>query len=196
MNKRKDNEGTETSPNVAGSVAGASMRRRVMLRGAAAAVPTILTLHSGAALARSSNLLSVADGAPSDALGRNLCVDESSVTVDPGTRKAYDLGQPPQANVTGISQRTYYRDSSGSGATVTPQQMCQSGGEYYYKGDPGLNSLGVATEKGDNSLFGVRVSVDGKSANEGWTKVTVPRGGLVSATAFASFAGAINVRDI
>ncbi len=196
MNKRKENEQTDTGHKAAGEAAGALMRRRVMLRGAAAAVPTILTLHSGAALARSSNLLSVADGAATDRDGRNLCVDESTVELNPGTRKAYDLGQPPQADVTAISPRTYYRDASGSGATVSPQEMCQNGGDYYYKGDSGLTSLGTAAEKADNATFGVRVSVDGKSVNEGWTKVTVPRGGLVSATALASFASAVNVRDI
>ncbi|MFP5407152.1 MAG: hypothetical protein ACLGHY_12730, partial [Gammaproteobacteria bacterium] len=151
MNDRKDNDALQASVERdsadsggrdAGRSPDASMRRRVMLRGAAAAVPTILTLHSGAALARSSNLLSVADGAPVDAEGRNLCLDESSVELSPGSRKAYDLGEPPHANVTAIHpERGYYRDTQPGGEPVLPQEMCQTGGDFYIKEGGALDSL-------------------------------------------------------
>lgn len=170
-----------------------------MLRGAAAAVPTILTLHSGAALARSSNLLHVADGAPVDAKGRNLCIDESSVKVESGPPKAFDLGEPAHADVTAIpTGRTYYRDTAPDGPTISPQEMCQTGGEFYYKGSPSLGALDVpsASDSGSTAGFGVRMSADWQTQNQGWTKVSVPRGGLVSATALASFAGRVNVREI
>ena len=171
--------------------------RRVMLRGAAAAVPAILTLHSGSALARSSNMLSLADGVTGD--GPALCLDVSSLPQgDPGSVTRYDLGSPPEADITSIrTDRTYYRSQSLD-QPVTPQEMCQEGGTYYYKSDAQLASLDTA-EKSDDSLFGVRRSVSGKNANEGWTEGTVTgRGGFVSATALASFVGAsgINIRNI
>lgn len=186
-------EGGPATPG--GAAAGAG--RRAVLRGAAAAVPTILTLHSGAALARSSNLLHVADGAPVDAKGRNLCVDESSVKVESGVPKGYDLGEPAQANVTAIpANRTYYRDTGRDGPTISPQEMCQTGGEFYYKGSPGLDALETPSAGGDATGLGVRMSADWQTTNEGWKKVQIPRGGLVSATALASFASRIHIREI
>ncbi len=141
-------------------------RRRMVLRGATAALPAILTLHSGAALARTSNLISLADGAPVDSLGRNLCLNESSVTPLGGN--LYDLGEPASAQVTAIpTDRTYYTQSNSgqNSQKVTGLQMCQTGGDFYYQ-------------------------------SSGWKKVSVPRGGLVSATALASFAGRVTVREI
>lgn len=173
--------------------------RRALLRGAAAAVPTILTLHSGAALARSSNLLHVADGAPTDAKGRNLCVDESSVKVDSRVPRVYDLNEPAHAQVTAIkSQRTYYRATGQDAPRVTPQEMCRTGGDFYYKGSPTLDSLDIpgADRDSDSDGFGVRTSAGWQKKNQGWNKVNVPRGGLVSATALNSFAGRVNVREI
>lgn len=193
-----DHRGPGSNPDAPRGAA-TKVGRRAMLRGAAAAVPTILTLHSGAALARSSNLLHVADGAPVDAKGRNLCIDESSVKVESGPPKAYDLGEPAHANVTAIpTGRTYYRDTGRDGPTVSPQEMCQTGGEFYYKGNPSLDALDVpSASDSENSVgFGVRMSADWQKKNQGWTKVSVPRGGLVSATALASFAGRVNVREI
>ncbi|MBN9462566.1 MAG: hypothetical protein J0H00_15255 [Burkholderiales bacterium] len=198
MNDAHDHRGPASNPEAPGSAA-TRVGRRAMLRGAAAAVPTILTLHSGAALARSSNLLTVADGAPLDAKGRNLCVDESSVKVEPGPPKGYDLGEPAHANVTAIpTGRTYYRDTGRDGPTVSPQEMCQTGGEFYYKGNPALDALDASSASGseDAAGFGVRMSADWQKKNQGWKKVSVPRGGLVSATALASFAGRVNVREI
>ena len=204
MNDRNDNDSTETSPDRApGALAAqpgpaAFARRRKVLRGAAAAVPSILTLHSGAALARSSNLLSIADGAPLDAKGRALCLDESSVEPAQAGGKVYDLGEPPHATVTGIpGDKSYYREANADTPKVGPQEMCQSGGDFYVQenGDE-LASLGKQADGGSMVQPEVRVSTVFKEVQPSWKKVNVPRGGLVSATALASFVGGIHVRDI
>ncbi len=104
----------------------------MMLRGATVALPTILTLHSGAALARTSNLISLADGAPVDSLSRNLCLNESSVTPLGGN--LYDLGEPPSGQVTAIpTDRTYYTQANAGSQRATGLQMCQQGGDFYYQ---------------------------------------------------------------
>ena len=68
------------------------MSRRALLSGASrAAVPAIVTLYSGAALARSSANLISADGTPGAEGGKYRCLDTQSVepTNKPGV---YDLG--------------------------------------------------------------------------------------------------------
>lgn len=141
-------------------------RRRILVRGAAAALPTILTLHSGAALARSSNLIGTTDGAPLDPEGRVLCLDESSVE-QVGDRQ-YDLGEPPFGQATAIPtvDRKYYAAQNAGSQLVTPQEMCTNGGTYYYQ-QPG-----------------------------GWKTAVVPRGGFLSAAAWGSVAASIIVREV
>lgn len=159
--------------------------RRVLLRGTAAAVPSILTLASGAALARSSHCISLAQGAPVDQDGRHLCLDLGSVTRIGDKR--YDLGAPPSGSVTRIpSDRTYYR--SGSKQKVGVQEMCDSGGEFYYKTSGGA----LHSDAGGWSGRG------GGKDDPGTQKVvfTLPRGGMLSAAALASFAGHLRFRDI
>ena len=56
-----------------------SVSRRSMLKGTATAMPAILTLQSGAALARSSNLISTIDYKSPDRHGRTLCLNLDSV---------------------------------------------------------------------------------------------------------------------
>src|SRR5690606_14887248 len=76
------------------------LTRRLVVRGAAAAVPTILTLRSGAALARSSNLVSTSTDLSDPEGDLFHCLDSSSVEQVGANR--YDLGEPPEANVTAI----------------------------------------------------------------------------------------------
>jgi len=138
----------------------ASRKRRVVIRGAAAALPTILTLRSGAALARSSNLISATIEV--DPTGPNRCValaDVEPPIVQPAGSK-YDLGEPPAARVTEFTSGHLYATDSGGVNRVTPLEICSNPDVAYY------------------------VSTDGAT----WTQVpTIEKGFLVSATAWSSF---------
>jgi len=150
--------------------ASAKINRRAMLRGASAAVPAILTLNSGAALARSSNLIGAANHLGTQD-GKYRCLDFDGIR---GTERpnVYDLGDPAMGHVTRIdAESRYYKTWSGSysrGASseVTKPQMCTEGGTYYRRG-----SYRTA-------------------------EVTVKRGVLVSATALSSFSSGINYTDV
>lgn len=149
-----------------------SSGRRALLRGALATVPTVMTLHSGAALARSSNLVGAGPDAGADG-GQYRCLDTETVyqTSNPNV---YDLGDPPMAHVTTMrTDVAYYRlENAGSSANLKPTDpvtgptMCREGGTFFRK--------------------------------SGYTsgKVEVKRGVLVSATALASFSGAIRYTDV
>lgn len=146
--------------------------RRALLRGAAAAVPTILTLNSGAALARSSNVISLTHESPPKG-NSYLCLEKGSVRRIGHNR--YDLGEPPQADVTAIPQRKYYR-TKDTDYGISPDEMCEHGGEFYYRvgGSPHANDV--------------------PGTDSGWRRVSLRRGGLVSATAIGSFAKYPGVR--
>lgn len=145
------------------------MSRRMVLRRGAAAMPAVLTLQSGAALARSSNMISAADSKPTDGYGRTLCLDENSVErADPGMQ-VMDLGEPAYGRVSAINERDYRREPRRRGEQVSEARMCENGGTYYYR----------------------RGGYRGR-----WSKVEVPKGMLVSATALSSFAGSIVVTDL
>jgi hypothetical protein len=149
-----------------------SSSRRALLRGAMGAVPTVLTLHSGAALARSSNLVGVGPETGPEG-GQYRCLDTETVykTDNPNV---YDLGDPPMAHVTTIRSDLQYQrlqPAGGShvlrpGETVSQATMCREGGTFY--------------------------------RNSGYTSgnVSVKRGVLVSATALASFSGSIRYTDV
>ena len=105
-------------------------------------MPAILTLQSGAALARTSNLLvSAAHRGTTDRLGRTLCLDTNSVYPEGGSGDVYDLGDPPRAELNIISDRVYYADRNGrsdkvgigkvSNKRVSKSAMCE-GGTFYY----------------------------------------------------------------
>ena len=169
MNEQND----QTSTNPVGAqtavAPAAGLSRRAILSGAGkAAVPAIITLYSGASLARSSNLIGAnpRQGADGD---KFRCLDTRSVDL---TEKAnvYDLGQDPMAHVTRISTRRRYFRPRTNGAPSTQQvsgnTMCADGGDFYRQGD------------------------------NGYRKVTVQRGMLVSATALSSFANDITYTDV
>lgn len=172
-------------------------RRRLFVRGAAAAVPTILTLHSGAALARTSNLISRAPGAPTDAAGNNLCLNERSAAeiLDGGQR--YDLGDPVQAEVTQIPSndgRKFYVSQDMSGDPLTGQQMCEQGGTFYYESQASVSL--DSSERADLIRQSFLPPTGAGTGEKSAAAVEVPRGGLVSATALASFAGRVLYRSI
>jgi hypothetical protein len=133
--------------------------RRVMIRGAAAALPTILTLHSGAALARSSNLISATIEV--DPTGPNRCV--ALADVKPAGSK-YDLGEPPAARVTEFGSGHLYATDEGGLNRVTPLQICDNPNADYW----------VSTDLGGTWNAVNQVP-------------PIERGFLVSATAWSSF---------
>jgi hypothetical protein len=108
-----------------------SVARRSILRGALVAAPVIATLHSGAALARSSSLIS--STSPSNALdgsGRTLCLDARSGELS-GT--VMDLDTPPSGSVTAIRPRDYRTEPRGSASPISEAEMCARGGDFYYQ---------------------------------------------------------------
>ena len=139
--------------------------RRALLKGTVVTMPAILTLQSGAALARSSNLISAALPGTTDHLDRTLCLDARY--VDPvrfDSHEKYDLGEPADGQVCAINDRDHFLAATAGHGQVDEWEMCERGGTYYYK-------------------------------NRGWQQVDVPQGILVSATALSSFAGYIDIID-
>ncbi len=127
-----------------------SVGRRKLLKLGATAMPAILTLQSGAVLARSSNLISAAPPGTTDSLGRTLCLDTNSVYPAGRSGDVYDLDEPPRADVNIISDRRYYIDKNRGSEPVSHSAMCE-GGTYYFNDSNG----------------------------EGWQSVELPRRGIV-----------------
>jgi hypothetical protein len=121
----KTNKSTESN---AGEPA---LNRRRLLKVAVATAPIIATLPSGAALARSSNLIRPASAwAARDARDRTLCLDRNS--GQGYSNGAVDLGVPPSGNVNAIVDRTHRLDDRWSAAQVSEADMCKNGGSYYH----------------------------------------------------------------
>lgn len=96
--------------------------RRKLLK-STVAIPIIMTLHSGAALARTSNLVGAVDTSDTaatvtDDLGQEqiVCVDLGDGPIEPGG-STYDLGLNPSATLGEASQDL-----------ETQAQNCQTGG--------------------------------------------------------------------
>jgi hypothetical protein len=156
-------------------------RRALLGRSAAAAVPAILTLQSGAAQAASSNILgTVSQAYNAQANGKIQCVDAASAVGIDG--KKLDLGNDPMLHVQYVtSNRRYYRpNSSGTAGNpnkeVTVPTMCSEGGVFWYK-EPVW---------GGGTVW--------KSTTPGYNSRGLERGFLVSATALSSFASDIRVK--
>jgi hypothetical protein len=133
--------------------------RRALLKSAMVTMPMILTLQSGAALARSSNIISASE--PANALdleGRMLCLDLRSADKVQTQGKWADMGDSDPV-ITAIPQGTYYVAEGGE--ETSRAMMCR-------EGDVGFWTQPVA---------GVWEPTD-----------TVPKGILVSAIALSSFA--------
>lgn len=191
----------------AGVPGSAPARRRLVLRGAAAAVPAILTLHSGSAVAaRSSFLIGRGDGAPVNEQGKHLCLDLSgSNEVAPNV---YDLGDNPAPQVTTIDSKAEYYREANTGQRVYADEICRSGEVYYKKiadGNAGSRRTEAGKPANPDAASVVRKSSSSGSGqdwlpdagNGGFQQVQVQgRGMLVSATALRSFANHIVVREI
>lgn len=146
------------------------LSRRAILKGSVVAMPAVLTLQSGAALARSSNLISATKTSATDAQGRTLCLDVDSVYSAGGSGQVYDLGEPAYAKVSAITDRDYWTFNGYRPERITEAQMCEQGGVFYAR--PDRYSWG------------------------GWEETKVPRGMLVSATALSSFATDIVLTEL
>lgn len=164
--------------------------RRKLLKAAVTSMPAILTLQSGAALARSSNLISAASYPSKDRRGRTLCLDTESVYPVGNSGRLYDLDEPPRAHVIAINERDYRIEPDEHAPRITEEQICQSGrpgfyrGEYAWDGD-GRGADSDEHDDDDDGLYRRR-----------WEQIQVRRGVLVSATALTSFAGSVRVTDL
>ncbi len=145
--------------------------RRAILKGTVTAMPAILTLQSGAALARSSNLISPAGHDAKDRLGRTLCLDLNSVYPAGRSGNKYDLGEPAYGQVWAINDRDLRAEPRFRSRRVSEAEVCRSGKPAYYRRS-------------------------GYHRDAGWQEVNVPRGIVVSATALTSFAGRISLTNI
>ena len=120
--------GTDDQKN--GDFSTKSVSRRRLIKGAIATAPFIATLPTGAALARSSNVItSSSEAGAKDVFGRTLCMDDRS-GVDYGT--AIDLGPWPHGSVNAITDRKYFTQAAWRSTPVSEGYMCKQGGGYYY----------------------------------------------------------------
>jgi hypothetical protein len=122
----------KTKPNQPNSAEAKVMNRRNVLKVAVATAPFIATLPSGAALARSSNLIGAASAANAkDSLGRTLCLDKKSGTGN-FQNGALDLGVPASGRLTAIKERDYRVDDKFTATAISESQMCNQGGTFYH----------------------------------------------------------------
>ncbi len=161
----------------AGREARTGVSRRALLRGASGALPAVLTLQSGAALAQSSNLLGTVRSAQQAVgeRGRIQCIDMASAVG--GTPSQLDLGPNPSVHMQYLKQRTYYwphrsgNKGDKSRGPVPYETMCAKGGVFWYE------------ERGQ-----WRATLPGAYGKG------VQAGFLVSATAMASFAQNVKLK--
>jgi hypothetical protein len=151
------------------------------MRRAAIALPVIATVPSGAALARSSNLLHLSQEPWTDASGNAYCLDTSALDYDPLTGTA-DVGTSTP-HVTRITNRSYFKDAEAT-TPVSITEMCTEGGEYYYV--DGTTSQTIATGRRGRRTTNYAST----------TKVSLPQGAFTSASAMTSFAGNLTVDEI
>ena len=185
-----------------------SISRRAILRGAVTTMPVVLTLQSGAALARSSNLISASRYSSEDRRGRTLCLDTDSVNPVSGSDHVYDLGEPARAHVYAINERDYRVAPHRNARRITEEQICRSGRPGFYRGEYGWEQVtgddlefDDDAEYGDDDGNGENFLLNWQDTSEAryrrrWEEVRVRRGVLVSATALSSFAGSVRVTDL
>ena len=137
----------------------APLSRRTLLKAGATAMPVVLTLQSGAALARSSNLIGPAPGSRNTE-GNALCLDTS--TADPVDGK-YDLRDPGYATVNVIPDVEYYPlDSGRSVSPTTADTFCNAGGSMQHHAG-GWHQVDLPTDGiivSANSFSSVSANVD------------------------------------
>ena len=162
VKRRMNDQKGKTEPRDIGdkSTRPKSVSRRALIKGGVTVMPAILTLQSGAALARTSNLISAAAPGTTDRLGRTICLDTNSVYPAGGSGDVYDLDEPPRADVNIITDREYHLAANRGSDQISESAMCE-GGTYWYNDHNG----------------------------EGWQSVELPyRGIVVSSGAMTSIA--------
>lgn len=91
-------------------------------------MPVVLTLQSGEALARSSNLISAAPAGTRNAAGQALCLDTSTSTPMLDSTK-YDIGDPGYATLNVVPDVDFYPLSGGrSDPPTSVDVFCTRGG--------------------------------------------------------------------
>lgn len=105
--------------------------RRTLIRSAAVGMPAVLTLHPGAALARSSNMVGVAPPGTRDERGNALCLDTRTADKVIDSHQV-DLGEPARARVNILSDRAYYPEKNKSRTPQAADAVCSRGGTHYY----------------------------------------------------------------
>jgi hypothetical protein len=126
---------TETEGGADGGHAGRTSKinlgRRALLRTTTATAPTILTLASGAALARSSNLIGTMANKNT---GDVLCLDPNSTQgALPTNPNVYDLGAPAYGEVTRFPLGNRYRKKIADSRDISPSEACHVNGELQVK---------------------------------------------------------------
>jgi hypothetical protein len=112
--------------------------RRAVLKGAVAAMPMILTLQSGAALARSSNMISASSpDSAIDSEGRTLCLDYRFVDSAYGDGEAVDVDPDGYVSVSAIMPRRYFREANEGRGEMSPDELCKRGGIGHYRNRTG-----------------------------------------------------------
>ena len=104
------------------------LSRRTLLRAGATAMPVVLTLQSGEALARTSNLIGSAVGSR-DENGDVLCLDTTYEDILASGK--VDIGDDG-ATVYTLPDTDFYPGAGGgrSGGSITADMACQDGGFY------------------------------------------------------------------
>jgi hypothetical protein len=105
----------------------ARLSRRTVLRAGVSAMPVVLTLQSGEALARSSNLIGSALGARDDN-GDVLCLDTTHEDILASGK--IDIGDDG-VDVHVLPDTDFYLGSDGgtSGGSKTAEMACRDGGD-------------------------------------------------------------------
>ena len=166
--------------------------RRAMLRGTATAMPAVLSLQSGAALARSSNLIRTSSEPTTDARGRTLCLDTDSVTPVSGFSTVYDAGHR-KVKVLAISERDYRALPDENARQVSAAEACRTGEPVYHLDE--TDSWLTQWVSGEGS------SSDGSLEpvyEPNWQRMRVTRNGgaYISVSSIASMSGDVIVKVI
>ena len=141
-----------------------NVSRRALLRTTTATAPTILTLASGAAIARSSNLIGTMANADNKDV---LCLDPKStqgpLTTNPNV---YDLGAPAYGEITRFPLTNRYRKNTNNdddSRDLSPSEACHVDGglKVKYNGSgPWVDKtrrMGVIVSNAAAASFGSRI---------------------------------------
>ena len=115
-------------------------RRREMIKGAAKAMPMILTLQSGAALAGESSgpisTTSAPESTAIDADGNMLCLDTTYAKLV-GNGKYYNLGDPGIMEISSYRADLEYRSAPNyvDSSVLTNTQVCEAEAPCYWTTD-------------------------------------------------------------